>query len=76
MVTNMPVYVKIDEYKDILDIMELIKGKVEQAKKTLGKINELKNSEDTQLEMWKDNLEDVQRKIDMIDSVLFQPESM
>jgi hypothetical protein len=72
----MPVYVKIDEYKDILDIMELIKGKVEQAKKTLGKINELKNNEDTQLETWKDNLEDVQRKIDMIDSVLFQPESM
>ena len=71
---NMPVFIKIDEYKDILEVMSLIKGKLDQAKKTLGRINELKNNEDAQIEAWKENVEDVERKIEMIDNVLFEPE--
>ena len=73
---NMPVFVKIDEYKEILEIMDLIKEKLEQAKKTLGRINELKNEEDAQIESWKENLEDVERKINLIDNALFEPETL
>ena len=40
---EMPVFVKIEEYKDVLDVLELIKNKIIQAKDVLGKINELKN---------------------------------
>ena len=29
----MPVYVKIDEYKEVIDIMNLIKNKINEAKK-------------------------------------------
>ena len=76
MANGMPVFIKIDEYKDILEVMGLIKNKLDQAKKTLGKINELKNEEDSQIESWKDNLADVERKIDMIDNVLFEPETL
>ena len=73
---GMPVFVKIDDYKDLLEIMGLVKSKLDQAKKTLGNINELKNNEDEQLETWKNNLEDVERKIEMIDGALFEPETI
>lgn len=76
MAAGMPVFIKIDEYKDILEVMSLIKNKLDQAKKTIGKINELKNKEDAQIDAWKENLEDVERKVNMIDSVLFEPESL
>jgi len=72
---EMPVFVKIDEYKDVLDVMELIKNKIVQAKDVLGKINELKNEEDSELEMWRTNIEEIEKKIDDIDENLLEPES-
>ena len=62
----MPVFVKIEQYKDVLDVVNMIKNKIEDAKKTLGKVNELKNEEDAELEMWHASLEEVERKIEFI----------
>ncbi|MFH0875579.1 MAG: hypothetical protein V1859_06580 [archaeon] len=70
---GMNVFVKIDEYKDILDIIELIQEKVKEAKTILGKINDLKNQEDSELELWKNGLDDVERKLSFIDQTLFEP---
>ena len=70
------VFVKIEDYKDVLDILGLIRDKLEQAKKTLGDINELKNEEDSELELWESALNEVERKVHDIDKVLFEPESM
>jgi tetrahydromethanopterin S-methyltransferase subunit G len=70
---GMNVFVKIDEYKDILDIMELISEKVKEAKTIMGKINDLKNQEDAELELWKSGLDDVERKLGFIDQTLFEP---
>ena len=70
---GMNVYVRIEEYKDILDIMELITEKVKEAKTILGKINELKNQEDAELELWRNGLDDVERKLGYIDQTLFEP---
>jgi hypothetical protein len=77
MVNNeMPVFVKIDEYKDILDVVELMKNKVAQARETLRKIEELNNQEDSELESWKTNLEEIERKVGLIDTSLLEPESI
>jgi hypothetical protein len=70
---GMNVFVKVDEYKDILDILGLIQEKIKEAKTILGKINELKNQEDAELELWKNNIADVERKVDFIDQTLFEP---
>ncbi|MBN2422690.1 hypothetical protein JXB41_05655 [Candidatus Woesearchaeota archaeon] len=70
---GMNVFVKIDEYKDILDIVGLIQEKVKEAKTILGKINDLKNQEDAELELWKNGLNDVERKLNFIDQTLFEP---
>ncbi len=76
MTGEMPVFVKIEEYKDVLDVIELIKDKLAQANNLLGRINELKNEEDSELERWKSNLEEIERKIDDIDNSLLEPESV
>lgn len=68
-----PVFVKIDEYKDVLEVMGLIKDKIKDARSTLGRINELKNEEDSELELWNSRLEDIEKKLEFIDRSLFQP---
>ncbi|MBD3249478.1 hypothetical protein GF336_05515 [Candidatus Woesearchaeota archaeon] len=73
---GMPVYVRIDEYKDVLDVMNMIKSKIEDAKETLSKINEIKNEEDAELELWHTGLEEVERKADFVDKTLFEPSAL
>lgn len=71
-----PVFVKIDEYKDVLDILDLVKNKVNDAKNALHEINEMKNQEDNELAIWSRELDDIERKIDFIDSTLLEPENI
>ena len=73
---GMPVFVRIEEYKDVLDVMNMIKNKIEEAKETLGKINELKNEEDAELELWHTGLEEVERKVAFVDKVLFETSAL
>jgi hypothetical protein len=70
---DLNVFVKIEEYNDLLDIIALINGKIKEARTVLGKVYELKNEEDNELELWKTSLDDVERKLKYIDQVLFEP---
>lgn len=72
----MPVYVKVDEYKEILELINLIKSKIKDAKTTLEDINRLKNEEDAELEIWQSSIEEVERKIDFMDKIMFEPEAL
>lgn len=69
----MPVYVKIDDYKEVIDIMELIKNKIDEAKTILNNIYEIKNQEDAELDEWNNEIDEVERKIEFIDKSLFEP---
>ncbi|MBU0469905.1 MAG: hypothetical protein KKA62_05740 [Nanoarchaeota archaeon] len=71
---KMPVFIKIEEYNDVLDLVKAVRNKLEEAKATLLKINDLKNEEDHQLEMWQNTLAEVEKKIDFIDHSLSEPE--
>jgi hypothetical protein len=68
-----PVFVKIDEYKDIMDIMTLMREKLRQAKFLLDKVAELKAQEDQELATWSKELEDVEARVSSIDKSLFEP---
>jgi hypothetical protein len=70
---RMPVYVKIEDYKEVLDIMNLIKTKINEAKKVLNNIYDIKNQEDAELDDWSNELEEVERKVNFIDNALFEP---
>ena len=73
---TMPVYVKIDEYKDVLDVVNMIKAKLNEAKETLAKLNELKNEEDAEIELWHTGVDEIERKVDFIDKTLFEPSAL
>ncbi|MBD3310472.1 hypothetical protein GF351_04590 [Candidatus Woesearchaeota archaeon] len=71
---GMPVFIKIEEYKDVLDVIALIKSKLAEARNSLEKIESLKAEEDSAIDSWKAQLDGVQDKIDFIDNSLFEPE--
>lgn len=70
-----PVFIKIEDYKDVLDVLDLIKDRLAEAKRTLADINELKNDEDAELELWSSTLSEIEKKVEGIDRTLFEPES-
>ncbi|HLP79036.1 MAG TPA: hypothetical protein VK158_00205 [Acidobacteriota bacterium] len=70
---EMPVYVRIDEYKEVLDLIGQLKSKLADAKNTIDQIHQLKAEEDAELESWKVGLADVEAKIAHLDQSLFQP---
>ena len=74
MVEKMPVFIKIEEYEEVLELVKMIRRKLEDAKTTLLKVNDLKNEEDHQLEMWQNALAEVEKKIDFVDQSLNEPE--
>ena len=63
---NTPVFVKIEEYKDLLDIMNLTEEKLKKAKELLEKIKTLKGQEDAALEAWRQELENVDSRVSEI----------
>ena len=72
--SGMPVFVKVDEYKEILDVLDMIKGKIKEIRETLGSINSLRNEEDAELAMWNNTINEIEKKVDSIDRIMFEPE--
>lgn len=72
--SGMPVFVKVDEYKEILDVLDLIKNKVREVQDTLGGINTLRDEEDAEIEIWANTIKEIERKIEGIDKMMFEPE--
>ena len=70
----MPIFVRVDEYDDVLNLVRIIRKKLDEAKETLLKVNELKNEEDHQIEMWQSTLAEIAKKIDFINHSLNEPE--
>jgi len=53
---RMPVFVKIDDYEEVLNVVRAVRKKLDEAKDTLAKIHDLKAEEDHQLEMWQNTI--------------------
>jgi predicted nucleic acid-binding Zn-ribbon protein len=73
---NTQVFVKIENYKDVLHTVGLVKDKLADAKKTLEDIKHLKQKEDSEIEMWEGKLNEIESKIDGVDHILFEPSVM
>lgn len=68
-----PVFVKIEDYKDIVDLLALIKDRLKQAKFLLDKVKEIKDQEDAEIRTWAKELDDVDIRINEVDRALFEP---
>ncbi len=67
-----PVFVKIDKYKDILNIVEVINKKVTGVKQLLSELEELKNKEADEINSWKSNLDQITHKLESMQEELTQ----
>ncbi len=68
-----PVFVKLDEYKDIADVMTIVREKLAHAKFLLDKIAELKAQEDSALANWVKDLEEVEARVASVDKSFSEP---
>ena len=70
----MPVYVKVEECKDIIEILGLTQEKIQKARFLLEKIHELKGEEDAALSRWAQALDEVEGRVKAIDEKFSEPE--
>jgi len=67
------VFVKIDSYKDVLAVIDEVKGKLAEAKANLSKINQFRSDEEQDLQEWSASLADIEQRIGDIDTKLEEP---
>ena len=73
---KMPIFVKVEEYDDVLNTMANLNEQIEAAKKTLTKINQLKQEEDSQLQSWQTALSEIENRLTGISQLLHEPENI
>ena len=60
------VFVRLDKYRELYDLLGQIRSKLGDAKQILKKVKELKNQEDGELESWQNELGSVEQKLSEI----------
>jgi hypothetical protein len=63
---------KVDKYKELLEILKTINTKLQTVDKTIAKINDLKAQEDTQVQAWNDNLADIKARLEKINQAFYE----
>ncbi|MBU1976273.1 MAG: hypothetical protein KKG59_07770 [Nanoarchaeota archaeon] len=68
---NKPVFVKIDDYQEILNIVDVIKANLLKTKQTISSINSLKKKEDDILAGWNKGMDEISKRVEDISQTLF-----
>tara|TARA_Y100000310_G_C20626072_1_gene785958 strand:- start:666 stop:893 length:228 start_codon:yes stop_codon:yes gene_type:complete len=71
---KMPVFVKIEEYEEVVNTTATLKARLASAMETLNKINQLKQEEDAQLQSWQSALSEIENRVSTIENSLHEPE--
>lgn len=69
-----PVFVKVDDYKELLDVLDMIKAKINEVKQTIDSLNSLREEEDSELQAWISAVNDIQSRVDDIDKMMYEPD--
>ena len=70
---NAPVFIKIESYKEVLDIIDILKTKVENTKNLMEQLNEVRSDEEDEMVEWQRTINSVSDNINKIDKILFEP---
>lgn len=73
MVTR-PLFIKVEHYKELLDIMDFIKARISDIEKDIENLKSLRDKEANEIESWSSRLEEVKAKLDSIYGEVFTPE--
>lgn len=69
---KVPVFIKIDKYKELLKTLEALDAKINKINKVIEQIDNLRNEENAQLEKWKNNIESVKERVEVVSQALHQ----
>ncbi|GEM_PF-2880861 len=64
------IFVKIQDYEDIKDILSLMSEKIGHARALLEKINSIRAKEEAVISKWSDEVKEVESKLDDINKSL------
>ena len=64
------VFVRIDRYRELYDVIRQIRSKLDDAKQVLKKIKDLKSQEASELESWENELATVEQKLSEISGAM------
>jgi chaperonin cofactor prefoldin len=67
-----PVFVKIDKYKEILLIAEVINKKLVTVKQLLTELEQLKNKEEEEIRAWEKGMDDITKRLESMQEELIQ----
>lgn len=73
MPSGMPVFVKIEEYREVLEVLDLLNKRLDKAEEIMKRINDIKNEEDAEMDMWERELSDIKKKLDFMNHTLVDP---
>ncbi len=69
---DQPLFVRIDEYKEVVEVLNILKKKLKEAGTILSELDRIKEEEDKELAEWHNDLEMIKEKLMHIDQVLFE----
>ena len=67
-----PIFVKTDQYQNMIDGINEIKNKIKECGFFVADLNDIKNKKDKEFNKWRSNLEDMQRKVSIVEKSLFE----
>ena len=67
---NTPIFVKINEYKDIIGVVDEINEKIDGIRTLLSELRDIKQNEDEQIKNWNSQLDLVTEKMNYINGTL------
>jgi histidyl-tRNA synthetase len=67
-----PIFVKVNEYKNLTAILTKIQSRIEATSKMIDQLDAIKNEEDQRIQEWKDSLDMVQSKVNTVSTALHQ----
>ncbi len=71
-VDNRPVFVQIDDYKEAMNNIEVLKQKIREVEYTLDRLNEIKSQEQLELSNCETALSKIKEKLVGVDKKLFE----
>ena len=69
-----PVFIKITEYNDLLDVLALARSKLQQAKTLHSRLSELNKEEEEQVARWEEQLSLAEKNLEELDETLARPQ--
>ena len=70
--TNKPLFIKIEDYRDSIANIELLRSKIKETEDYLEKLNDIKMAEEEELKKCRRNIDMIKQKLSVVDKKLFE----